>query len=64
MKMKMKWKPLVKMKMVVDISFGIKVWCTLFYLTRESYARASCIGNFFFKLRREKVTKIREFFFL
>ena len=36
----MKWKPLVKIKLVVDISLGIKVWDTLFYLLGESDARA------------------------
>ena len=40
---KLEWKPLVKMKIVVDISFGVKVWDTLFYLPSESNARASCI---------------------
>ena len=34
-------KPLVKMKMVVDLSLGIKVWDILFYLPGESNARAS-----------------------
>ena len=37
----LEWKPLVKMKMVVDLSLGIKVWDTLFYLPRESNAGAS-----------------------
>ena len=32
----LEWKPLVKMKMVVALSLGIKVWDTLFYLLRES----------------------------
>ena len=31
-----KWKPLVKINMVVDLSLGIKVWDTLFYLLVES----------------------------
>ena len=39
----MEWKPLVKMKMVIDLSFGVKVWDTLFYLLGEFYAGASCI---------------------
>ena len=37
----LEWKPLVKMKMVGDISLGIKVWGTLFYLPGESNAGAS-----------------------
>ena len=41
-------KPLVKMKMVVDLSFGVKVWDTLFYLPGESDAGASCMGKIFF----------------
>ena len=52
----LRWKPLVKMKMVVDLSFGIKVWDTLFYLPGESDAAASCMEKIW---RREKVTKIR-----
>ena len=32
----MKWKPLVKIKLVVDLSLGIKVWDILFYLPKES----------------------------
>ena len=36
----MKWKPLVKMKLVADLSLGIKVWDILFYLPREFDARA------------------------
>ena len=32
----LEWKPLVKMKLVVDISLGIKVWDIVFYLPRES----------------------------
>ena len=32
----MEWKPLVKIKMVVDLSLGIKVWDILFYLPGES----------------------------
>ncbi len=31
----LEWKPLVKIKMVVDLSLGIKVWDTLSYLPRE-----------------------------
>ena len=38
-----KWKPLVKMKLVADLSLGIKVWDILFYLSRESDARASSL---------------------
>ena len=53
----LRWKPLVKMKMVVDLSFGIKVWDTLFYLLRESDVGSSCMGK---NWRREKVTKIEE----
>ena len=34
----LEWKPLVKMKMVVYLSLGIKVWDTLFYLPRKSDA--------------------------
>ena len=37
----LEWKPLVKMKLVGDLSLGIKVWDTLFYLLGESDARAS-----------------------
>ena len=37
----LEWKPLVKMKMVGDLSLGIKVWDTLFYLPGESDAGAS-----------------------
>lgn len=40
---RMDWKPLVKMKLVGEIYFGIKVWDILFYLPRESDAGASCI---------------------
>ena len=32
----MKWKPLVKMKLVAYLSLGIKVWDILFYLPGES----------------------------
>ena len=39
----MKWKPLVKMKLVADLSLGIKVWDILFYLLGESDARASSL---------------------
>ncbi len=31
----MDWKPLVKMKLVAEISLSIKVWDILFYLSRE-----------------------------
>ena len=37
----LEWKPLVKMKMVVDLSLGIKVWDTLFSLLGQSDAGAS-----------------------
>ena len=37
----MKWKPLVKMKLVVDLSLDIKEWDILFYLPGESDAGAS-----------------------
>ena len=37
----LEWKPLVKIKLVVDLSLGIKVWDTLFYLPGESDAGAS-----------------------
>ena len=40
----MKWKPLVKMKLVVDLSLGIKVWNILFYLPGESNARELSLG--------------------
>ena len=33
-------KPLVKLKLVVDLFFNNKVWDTLFYLLGESDARA------------------------
>ena len=36
----MKWKPLVKMKLVVDLSLGIKVWDILFYLPGKSDVEA------------------------
>ena len=39
----LEWKPLVKMKMVSDLSLGIKVWDTLFYLPGESDAGASWV---------------------
>lgn len=56
----------MKMKMVVYLSFHIKVWDTLFYLPWESDARASCMGKLNYQKkkkekklwRREKVTKI------
>ena len=37
----LEWKPLVKMKLVLDLPLGNKVWDRLFYLPRESDARAS-----------------------
>jgi len=37
----LEWKPLVKMKVVVDLSLGIKVWDKLFYLPGESDVGAS-----------------------
>lgn len=37
----MHWKPLVKMKLWMDYSFGIKVCYTLFYLSEESDASES-----------------------
>ena len=37
----LEWKPLVKMKVVVDLSLGIKVWDTLFYLPGEFDVGAS-----------------------
>ena len=37
----LEWKPLVKMKMVGDLSLGIKVWDTLFCLPGESDVGAS-----------------------
>ena len=58
----------MKMKMVLYLSFDIKVWDTLFYLPRESNARASCMEKLLKKnkknwkkkiWRREKVMKIR-----
>ena len=39
----MEWKPLVKMKMVVDLSLDIKVIDTLFYLPGESDAGESWV---------------------
>ena len=39
----LEWNTLVKMKMVVDLSLGIKVWDTLFYLPGESNAGASWV---------------------
>ena len=59
----LRWKPLVEMKMVLYLSFDIKVWDTLFYLPRESDAGVSCMGklNYYKKKklwRREKVTKM------
>ena len=43
----LEWKPLVKMKMVVDLYFGVKMWDKLFYLLGESNAEASCMGKIF-----------------
>ena len=37
----LEWKHLVKMKMLGDLSLGIKVWDTLFYVPGESDAIAS-----------------------
>ena len=37
----LEWKSLVKMKIVGDLSLGIKVWDTLFYLPGESDVGAS-----------------------
>ena len=39
----MKWEPLVKMKLVADLSLGIKVWDILFYLPRELDVGASSL---------------------
>ena len=39
----LEWKPLVKMKVVVDLSLGMKVWDTLFYLLGESNVGASVL---------------------
>ena len=39
----MKWKPLVKMKLVANLSFIIKVWGTLLYLPGESDVGASSL---------------------
>ena len=39
----LEWKPLLKMKMVVDLSLGSKVWDTLFYLPREFDAGESWV---------------------
>ena len=39
----MKWKPLVKMKLVAYLSLGIKVWDILFYLPGEFDAGASTL---------------------
>ena len=50
----MKWKPLVKMKLVADLSLGIKVWDTLFYLLEESDVGALSLdfgGSMFFMVR-------------
>ena len=37
----LEWKPLAKMKLVVDLCLGNKVWDTLFYLHGESDVGAS-----------------------
>ena len=50
----LEWKPLVKMKVVVDLSLGIKVWDTLFYLPRESDVGALSLdfgGSMIFMVR-------------
>ena len=39
----LEWKPLVKMKLVVDLCLGNKVWDTLFYLPGESDVGASWV---------------------
>ena len=51
----MKWKPLVKMKLVVDLSLGIKVWDILFYLPGEFDAGASSLefGGVMFLMVRD-----------
>ena len=41
----LRWKLVVKMKMVLYLSFDIKVWDTLFYLPRESDVGASYMGK-------------------
>lgn len=51
---KMDWKPLVKMKLVGEISFDIKVWDILFYLLGGSDAGASCIRKYKWKLYLKK----------
>ena len=48
----LEWKPLVKMKMMGDLSWGIKVWDTLFYLLGESNAGASCTRKFIIKKKK------------
>ena len=50
----MKWKPLVKMKLVANLSLGIKVWDILFYLPRKSDVGASSLDfceDMFFMVR-------------
>ena len=42
----LEWKPLVKMKMVFDLSLGIKVWETLFYLPGEFDTGAGFLGDY------------------
>ena len=50
----LRWKPLVKMKMVANLSFGIKLWDTLFYLPRESDVGVSSMRNL------KKIKKLEE----
>ena len=60
----MKWKPLVKMKLVADLSLGIKVWDILFYLPKEFDARASRLyfyGMILFMVRDVLETHWRTF---
>ena len=50
----MKWKPLAKMKLVVDLSLSIKVWRIHFHLPGESDLGASRLdfdGVMFFMFR-------------
>ena len=44
----LEWKPLVKMKVVVDLSLGIKVWDTHFYLPGESDASGVFLQSYMF----------------
>lgn len=39
----LEWKPLLKMKIVVNLSLDIKVWDTIFYLPKESDVGASWV---------------------